>query len=211
MTTPYTYLIGWPNLNTWYYGVRWRPNCHPSDLWTKYFTSSKYVKTFREKHGEPSVVQIRRIFSAPDKARAWEHRVLARIKADVNPLFLNKTINNVPTMLGRKHSDETKQKIRESNIGVKRSQSTCSNIRTAQLKRIENGYSDSAETRIKKSLSHRGIAKSSDCRKVLSQMRLGSFWWTNGVASCAAKECPGEGWVRGRMSYKTNKGSQGSL
>jgi len=38
---PYTYLIGWSNLNTWYYGRRTSKNCHPSDLWQKYFTSSK--------------------------------------------------------------------------------------------------------------------------------------------------------------------------
>jgi hypothetical protein len=27
----------------------------------------------------------------------------------------------------------------------------------------------------------------------------GSVWWTNGVSETRAKECPGEGWVRGRL------------
>ena len=37
--TPYTYLIGWSNLNKFYYGVRYGKGCHPSDLWVKYFGS----------------------------------------------------------------------------------------------------------------------------------------------------------------------------
>ena len=60
---PYTYLIGWSKLNKYYYGVRYAKNCHPSDLWTKYFTSSKYVKQFREENGEPDIIEIRKTFS----------------------------------------------------------------------------------------------------------------------------------------------------
>lgn len=49
---PYTYLIGWSKLNKWYYGSRTAKNCHPSELWIKYFTSSKFVKEFRRLYGE---------------------------------------------------------------------------------------------------------------------------------------------------------------
>lgn len=77
--TPYTYLIGWSHLNVWYYGLRYGKNCHPDDLWVKYFSSSKQVKHFRKEHGEPDVVQIRRTFSDVTKAKLWENKVLRKV------------------------------------------------------------------------------------------------------------------------------------
>lgn len=44
----YTYLIGWSEYDIWYYGVRYAKGCNPADLWVKYFTSSKFVREFRE-------------------------------------------------------------------------------------------------------------------------------------------------------------------
>ena len=58
--TPYTYLIGWKSLDKWYYGVRYGKGVHPSDLWVVYFTSSRHVKKFRDDHGEPDVIEIRK-------------------------------------------------------------------------------------------------------------------------------------------------------
>lgn len=40
---PYTYLLGWPEIDKWYYGVRYAKKCHPSDLWVTYKTSSRHV------------------------------------------------------------------------------------------------------------------------------------------------------------------------
>jgi hypothetical protein len=90
MSTPYTYLIGWSTHNVWYYGRRSGAECHPSDLWVTYFTSSKWVKQFREKHGEPDVVKIRRVFPTAEQAQMWETKVLTRLNAARDPKFLNK-------------------------------------------------------------------------------------------------------------------------
>jgi hypothetical protein len=210
MTTPYTYLIGWPELDTWYYGVRWRPGCDPSDLWVKYFTSSKYVKIFREQHGEPSVISIRKTFVEPKKAREWEHRFLARIKADVNPKFLNKTTNNVPTMSGRKQTEETKMKIKLAQIGKPKNPQSVQKMRKTQLLRIASGYSDSEETRKKKSVSHLGVKKSEVTREIIRTLKTGKHHWTNGTAGKYCVDCPGVGWVRGKISHK-QKGSRSSL
>jgi hypothetical protein len=87
MKTPYTYLIGWKNLNKWYYGVRFAKNCHPDEFWVSYHTSSKDVKVLREQFGEPNVIEIRRVFESrpntytSDDARLWEHKVLRRTEA----------------------------------------------------------------------------------------------------------------------------------
>lgn len=90
---PYTYLLGWPNKNKWYYGVRYAKNCQPNDLWVSYKTSSKHVKKFVSENGEPSIIEIRKIFSSDVKAREWEHKVLRRIKAASTDFWLNKTDN----------------------------------------------------------------------------------------------------------------------
>ena len=72
---PYTYLIGWSKLNTWYYGSRfalksnclYETGCHPDDLFVTYFTSSKYVKNFIKLNGNPDIIQIRKTFPSNNK------------------------------------------------------------------------------------------------------------------------------------------------
>lgn len=64
---PYIYLVGWSKHDRWYIGTSYKRGCHPSDLWTTYFTSSRYVTAFRYLYGEPDVV---RSFPVPDKEAA---------------------------------------------------------------------------------------------------------------------------------------------
>ena len=89
----YTYLVGWSKLDKFYYGVRYAANSSPSELWKTYFTSSNHVKKFREENGEPDLIQVRKIFNNPNKARLWENKVLKRIDVVNNGRFLNKTDN----------------------------------------------------------------------------------------------------------------------
>ena len=88
---PYTYLIGWSKLNVWYYGVRYANSCNPNDLWKTYFTSSVYVRDFRNIHGEPDVIEVRKLFSEKQKAQLWEAKVLKRLKVLEKDEWLNKT------------------------------------------------------------------------------------------------------------------------
>jgi len=109
---PYTYLIGWSQHRKFYYGVRFAKNCHPDDLWVKYFTSSKHVKAFRQQHGEPDIIQVRYLFDSIDHAKDWEHRVLRRIHAVQRSDFLNRTDNKCrPNNKGLKRSEEFKQNL----------------------------------------------------------------------------------------------------
>ena len=89
MNTPYTYLIGWTNLNRWYYGVRYSKTCHPTDLWNPYKTSSKIVSKFIKTHGEPDIRIVRRTFNSVNQARIWEHRVLLKLNVINNEKWLN--------------------------------------------------------------------------------------------------------------------------
>jgi len=67
----YTYCIGWTVNNVSYYGVRYAKNCHPSDLWVTYFTSSKFVKIHRENYGEPDIIKIRKTFGNNPKKQNY--------------------------------------------------------------------------------------------------------------------------------------------
>lgn len=87
----YTYLIGWSTHNKWYYGRRTKAGCEPAELWVTYFTSSRWVKSFRQQHGEPDVVEVRRVFDNPLSCAAWESTVLRRMNAASHPNMLNRT------------------------------------------------------------------------------------------------------------------------
>lgn len=101
MTTPYTYLIGWTSLNKFYYGSRYATDCHPDDLFVRYFTSSKQVKRILKENGNPDVIIVRRTFESVEQARHWEHKVLRRLNVINNDKWINKTDNKaISPMLG---------------------------------------------------------------------------------------------------------------
>ena len=100
MTIPFTYLIKHVPTNRYYYGVRYKKGCHPKDLWTKYFTSSKKVKGLIKKYGKKSFIfEIRKTFKTTKQARMWEHKVLKRLKVIHRNDFLNLTDNKVFLLL----------------------------------------------------------------------------------------------------------------
>ena len=88
---PFTYIIGWSKHKKFYYGAKYAQGCHPSDLWESYFTSSKYVKEFREQNGEPDIIKIHRTFSDKHSCVSFENKYLNRIDAKNSQLFLNKS------------------------------------------------------------------------------------------------------------------------
>lgn len=95
----YTYIIGWSVYNKWYYGVRYAKDCNPTELWIKYFTSSKHVKRFRMKYGEPDIIKIRKIFNDSCKAIKWEQKVLKRLNVEKRKDFLNAKNSTTNTII----------------------------------------------------------------------------------------------------------------
>ena len=47
-----------------------------------------------------------------------------------------------------------------------------------------------------------GKHHSKKTRLKMSESRKGKHWWNDGVSCKLARECPGEGWTRGRLSAK---------
>lgn len=131
-TIPFTYLIGWSKHNIFYYGVRYKQGSTPEDLWTTYFTSSKQVQIFREKFGEPNIVTIRKVFNEYNqkltkeecnKILNYEHKVLRRMRADVNPKFLNLSKGG-KNFYCLEMSEENKLKVSRRFKGVPKSEAT---------------------------------------------------------------------------------------
>jgi hypothetical protein len=129
---PFTYLLKHLPTNKYYYGVRFKKGCHPNDLWTKYFTSSKKVKSLIKKYGKKSFIfEIRKTFKTPQQAINWENKVLKRMKVIYRNDFLNLTNNKSidPKYLskimsgkrnnfyGKKHTKESIEKIRLHSTG----------------------------------------------------------------------------------------------
>jgi len=154
---PYTYLIGWSHLNKYYYGVRYSKKCNPSDLWVIYFTSSKIVKHYRIEHGEPDVIQIRKLFHNPQSARLWEHKVLKRLNCVKDTKWLNQS-NNGETFFSIERSPERRQKQSIAMTGKKfgpqsEEQKRNTSIRMTGVKRGPQ----SPEHKAKRAASRRGV------------------------------------------------------
>lgn len=166
--TPYTYLIGWTKHNTWYYGVRYAKDCHPSDLFVSYFTSSDYVKKFIEMNGNPDIIQVRKTFNTPKQAKLWESKVLPKLYP-FKDHWLNKrfdSITFVPTtqsvqanIHSKKNRTEEYDKIVRQNIsqGSKkghenRSEETKSRI-SLQVSEQNKNRDPSINEKISKSVS----------------------------------------------------------
>jgi hypothetical protein len=91
---PFTYLVKHVPTNRYYYGVKYKKGCHPNDLWTKYFTSSKKVKGLIRKYGKKSFIfEIRKTFKTAQQAVNWEYKVLKRMKVIHRDDFLNQSDN----------------------------------------------------------------------------------------------------------------------
>jgi Putative endonuclease segE, GIY-YIG domain/NUMOD3 motif len=128
---PFTYLVKHIPTNKYYYGVKFKKGCHPNDLWTKYFTSSKKVKGLIKKYGKKSFqFEIRKTFKTQKQAREWEHKVLRRLKViyrddflnlsdslHIDPKIISKSkMGNKNPMYGKKMSKKHKQKIKNTLI-----------------------------------------------------------------------------------------------
>ena len=120
---PYTYLIGWPDQDKWYYGVRYAKGCDPTDLWNPYTTSSNHVKQFVHQHGVPSVRTIRRTFNSIAEARVWEERVLKRMHVVEDSKWLNKTDNkSIAPQCGEDHPHYGKTGPAHHSYGKKKTE-----------------------------------------------------------------------------------------
>lgn len=166
MTTPFVYLIGWPDLNKFYLGVRYAQGCDPSDMWTKYFTSSKYVKAIAKEHGPPPVIDILRTFTEGDEAREFEFRLLSDNKVHHLDNFLNAAAG-----LAQAFTPEVRKRISEANKGKK---SWNSGIKTGpESEEVRRKKSEAHKGRVAHNKGHTGGKRSEKTKAAISEARKG--------------------------------------
>jgi tRNA-dihydrouridine synthase len=154
--TPFTYLIGWTELDIFYYGVRYSKDCHPDDLWSSYFTSSTPVKKFRKLNGEPDLIKVDFVFYTAKEATAYEHQFLKENNCVKDSKWLNlgnggedfcnlECSEETRQKMRKPKSEETRQKMSDARRGKKLSEEHCKNISDAQKGKT---HSDEAKQKI---------------------------------------------------------------
>lgn len=115
MTIPFTYRVLHIPSGKWYYGVRYAENCHPTDLWSTYFTSSDVIKSLIQTDGHDAFKpEIRRTFASSQQAIRWELKVLRRV---INfDTCLNKRAFPAVSDIARLQAHHTKSKIQENGL-----------------------------------------------------------------------------------------------
>jgi len=174
---PFTYLIGWTNLNKWYYGVRWAKGSSAETLWLEYKTSSKYVKAFFQQHGDPDVIQIRKRFTDKNKARLFESRVLKHLNYrdpfGSNSKWLNRTTNKsihnaTPYIRTPQQRHELSQRLKNRPLSEERRQ---------KISKANTGKKHSSKTKIKIGLKHKGKTMSAESIAKMKANRTPAKYW----------------------------------
>ena len=115
------------------------------------------VKEYREKYGEPDVVEVRQVFDDSLQAREWEEKVIRRMDAVKDERWLNRqNAGHTFSQFGAQSEDWIKKRI-ESRQGYKHSEETKKKIGAKSKGRRPNlGRIFSNEVRLKISQAQKG-------------------------------------------------------
>ena len=234
MNKPYYYRIRSLVTGQRYIGSQYGSGADPSNLFCNYFTSSKKVQLLIENNGVESFV-IEKIVQIPN-ARTLEAKVLKRLynllgKEEFMLRFINRNVSpgilmdeastkkraNNPTRrkrLSESHKEKYKDGYTNPFKGCTHTDDTkryLSEIAKQRFMDLNNhprgfkGHSHSELTRQKISnnnpRSFLGVTGS-------DHPSYGLKWWNNGLEDVRSYECPGEGWVSGRVFKPRNKRSE---
>jgi hypothetical protein len=111
--TPFTYCLTFLLTGQRYYGVRYAKDCHPDQLWTTYFTSSKIISDLIKEYGKDAFTfEVRKTFITAEEACYSETKFLTRIDAAKSPNWLNGH-NGSGTVIGSKESNIIGKKTKQ--------------------------------------------------------------------------------------------------
>jgi hypothetical protein len=182
MFQPYTYYIYHVPTGKKYYGCEHKKTAHSSNLWTKYFSSSKIVHRLLEQYGPDSFqTQVRKIFSSAKEALSYEDRFLRKVHAVEKDDWLNQAYVCGPSHCnwsGRTHSQKVKDDAKRRKTDWWKS------LSEIERQHISNSWCGSGNSRFgkpftekwKQEQSERTRAAWTDDRKVTRSCQMKEFW-----------------------------------
>ncbi len=88
--TPFFYVLTHLLDGKRYAGIKTSKGCHPSQLWTTYFSSSKVINRIIDIEGKDAFTfEVRAIFDSLEKCLKYEATFLKKIQANINPNWYN--------------------------------------------------------------------------------------------------------------------------
>lgn len=97
---PYFYRVYFKPTGQYYVGIQYGKGAHPNNLWDKYFTSSKVVKSLIKQFGLSSFTpKVTKVFKTAKEAMNYERKFLVKVKANTNKKFLNLSLGFVGSFI----------------------------------------------------------------------------------------------------------------
>lgn len=210
MRTPFVYIIENKDGQI-YVGSRYGANCHPSQLLTSYFTSSKYVKPMIK--ANPESWRIMRLVECSSTSEAVQIECEWQLEFQHNKLLLNRRVNNGKFINHGPMSDETRQKISKTRTALKIHLSEETKLK---LSESSTGRKWADASRQKLSASKRGQSQTIETRTRISKSLMESVrgagnpnttWWVlqdpHGNILHQPKDMTGRQWIESLgLSYQ---------
>lgn len=152
---------------------------------------------YKGKEGYGIVEQQRRRWEDPNHYKDMYKRRTERLKEKYGGSCIsNETREKLSENSKKiKHpcSEETKRKISQANKGKTRAGHKLTEEQKRHLSEINKG---------KPKYKKRGQKYTEEQKEHIRLGRKGQRWWSKGNETTLSRECPGEGWVRGRNNQK---------
>jgi hypothetical protein len=207
MYLAYTYLITHKITGEYYYGFRCGNITHrrtpEEDLWIKYFTSSKKIKSLIKQYGADSFdCNILLKDSNKENCYIYEQELISKNINDEKCLNQYCNLNGIWSRAGTIHSEETKEKIRiaraaqpatmagKHHSGITKAKlskaqtgrssarkgTTVSDITLERMKIVHTGKQASDATKEKMRMTHTGKRMSEETKAKISASRTGKHY-----------------------------------
>lgn len=178
-TIPFSYHLYHKPTKKHYYGIKYSSGFGPDDLWVRYFSSSKIIKSLISEYGKDSfIATVRKIFDTGEQAVLWEHRLLTRVKAAQREDWINRHNGNKKFHWSTPHSEKTKQKIKSKLTGLKRSNKTKQKMRDSAIIREEarrsSGWKMPVEDVKRRAELLRGVPRTTEMIAKMSASKTGT-------------------------------------
>ena len=172
----------------------------------KYFGSSKYLKNYKLKYGTFGL--IKEILCECKDCKELNQKEIDYI----GNLYITDAFENGGKCLNLKAGGEGKgvslnvRKLMSEKMKHNKNFLINGAVWNKGLKYTDEQKKNIVKAnKLKPTYGHLGKQHSEKTKKLISKIQKDLIWWTNGIDEKHCKECPGEGWYKGRSIYSHEK------